>query len=772
MAWVRRVVSGLVLAAIVVAVVLVARSLRAQALLPSAWEAAVGVLAVVAGAVLDPYRRWLSRWFDRPRARRAAVTTHLRLLDARGRVRRVRDCADPLALGVHRPEDGPDEDARLPSYVRRDADAALDEAIAAGGLVILQGRSTAGKTRTAYEAMHRVAGDRWLVVPATVTALRDLDADAVGRPVLIWLDDLHRYLRSGGLDAAVLDRWCPTGCRDVSLLATIPSHEVDQLEGEEIARSFQQLRDRARSVIAIGRELSDDESHRAEEVAAVDRERGDRRIAEAVAHAATTGLAEYLAAGPAAWERWQRGREDDDNVVAWAVVKAAVDARRAGWLSPLPAALLDDLHRCYPHRGARVPAMDLTAALRLAGQEVNGATGCLVRVEDDGYAPFDYLVDREEGSGSTSPVPEALRELLLAAATHDEDVFSLGFGAYHAQSWTVSETAFRRLAVRGDLDSMTNLGAVLQVTGHGEEAEHWHRRAADAGSLQAMNNLAVLFRDSDRYEEAEQWFRRAADSGLLESMTNLGTLLHISDRDDEAKLWLHRAATGGHPRAMAALGLVFHGCGPYEEAERWYRRAADAGRPEAAYNLGLLLEELGRGAEAEGCFRQAAEGGELIGMFAYARRLRDTGREEQAERWFRAAAEAGELDAMNDLGVLLRATGRQDEGERWHRLAAERGGVKAMTNLGALLLLTDRDKEALAWFLRAAAAGDLDAMNNLGVLSREYDRRSEAERWLRRAAAAGHVGAMLNLAVLLSDSGREAEGDAWLRRAAEATSEE
>jgi chloramphenicol 3-O-phosphotransferase len=75
------------------------------------------------------------------------------------------------ALGVH---PAATDAAKPPPYVRRDVHESLGEALTAGGLVIIEGRSAAGKSRLAFEAIQAFASDRWLIVPATPQALKDL----------------------------------------------------------------------------------------------------------------------------------------------------------------------------------------------------------------------------------------------------------------------------------------------------------------------------------------------------------------------------------------------------------------------------------------------------------------------------------------------------------------------------------------------------------------------------------------------------------------------
>lgn len=161
MGWLRRILLGVSILVAIGAAVGVATK-------PSVPVAAVLAGAVVlAGLFSDPFKKAVGTWFERPRTERALT----RLRDARGRIQLVRDCPDPIALGVHRAAIAGDGTVHtgLPPYVRRDAEAALDKAFRAGGLVIVQGPSAAGKSRLAFETMHRLAPQRRLIVPGKET---------------------------------------------------------------------------------------------------------------------------------------------------------------------------------------------------------------------------------------------------------------------------------------------------------------------------------------------------------------------------------------------------------------------------------------------------------------------------------------------------------------------------------------------------------------------------------------------------------------------------
>ena len=449
----------------------------------------------------------------------AALPGQPRLRHGGARHPKVSECTDPRALGVHpavRPAKHVAGQQRgapgaVPPYVPRDADdsALLADGFASGGLVIIEGPAAAGKTRMAYEAMHRHALGRQLIVPSDPAALRGLQTAGVRlADTIVWLDDIHDYLAGGGLDGPVLDALCPHGRRDVLLLATLRPEARRTLDAAgldtTVRRAIREVMGRAR-VIPLSRALTPAERHRAQQ-----RRTADPRIAAALDQHTGAGFAEFLAAAPPILRRWQSVRDSTGG----AIITAAVDARRAGVLSPLPRDLLRALHACYlGPRHAHLPGEPgFGDALIWATQPVRGASSCLAPMGGETYEPFDYLLEHAQAIGSAHPVPPAAWPVLLTCAA-PADMSSLAIAAHEAGHPDISETAFRRAADAGDASSMCNLGVLLDAAGRREEAEEWFRQAAGAGHIAAMDNLGTLLEEMGRHDEAEQWYRQAADAG-------------------------------------------------------------------------------------------------------------------------------------------------------------------------------------------------------------------------------------------------------------------
>jgi hypothetical protein len=727
----------------------------------------------------------------------------------------VSDVHNPIALGVHPAADLSDPDtsaemgvaglrglpSRVPVYVPRDLDAKLDtalaRALAQGGLVLLHGDSTAGKSRTAFEAMRRLPGRLWLLVPRQRGSLRALlDGGIKLRDVIVWLNDLERYLGVDGLDVGLLRRLI-SGDRRVLVLATMrareynlrsPERERDHsgLEGD-VLRTDRELLDQA-VTLEVQRQFSKAELQQARERA------WDPRIADALTHADQYGLAEYLAAGPRLWTRWRNGRAVDNPVeerVGAAIVAAALDCRRAGFNRPVPIDLLRLLcpDPAYLDRPA---ATRLTPALFEKGMEWATtpvqATSALLTPDKDGYMAFDYLVDTLQNDPNGPAIPRSVWERLLAVL-RPMDIVELGVSAYEAGQWEIAERAWRKADAAEDFVSLPDqrgspkqgvtvtfvnthrpkflLGLLARQRGDLAEAERWYRQAADEGSLAAANNLGFLAWERGDLAEAERWYRQAATARYPVAEHNLGVLARGRGELEEAERWWHRAAAGSHHDAEDNLGVLLAERGDLKEAEEWWRRAADAGNHDAEMRLGVLARERGDLKEAERWYRQAAEGGNHdaennLGFLAW-----EQGDLAEAERWYRQAATAGHSVAENNLGVLARDRGELEEAERWWRRAAAGGQHDAEDNLGVLARGRGELEEAERWWHRAAEAGHHDAENNLGLLAQDRADLKEAEEWWRRAAGSHHD-AENNLGVLLAERGDLKEAEEWWRRAAEA----
>ena len=327
--------------------------------------------AVIAVAtVLAREARWDTE-YAAGRARDLWVTAWMASAGGPAGAIRVSD-ADPRRLGVHAAISVPGvPDETPPEYVPRDADggghgvrAAAAAAAERGGFVLLTGGSSAGKTRSAAEAVKAELPDWWLVHPAGPGQVAELAADPPSRTVL-WLDELQRYLDgtdglTGGVMRALLNALGP-----VVIIGTLwPDRHAAYTAVPVPGGSDPRAREREvlglAAVIRISAEFSPAEQDRARAAAA-----RDPRLQAALA-VPEYGLTQTLAAAPQLVARWEDAQETAP--YAWAVLTAALDAARLGAAAPLTAGFLRAAAPgyCTSTQQARAPRDWLERALAYA----------------------------------------------------------------------------------------------------------------------------------------------------------------------------------------------------------------------------------------------------------------------------------------------------------------------------------------------------------------------------------------------------------------------
>ncbi|MFD6949878.1 MULTISPECIES: tetratricopeptide repeat protein [unclassified Nocardiopsis] len=671
------------------------------------------------------------------------------------------DQTDARELGVHAALPGTISD-ELPPYVVRDADTELDrrlEAAAAsprGGLVLVVGASTAGKTRALAAALVRTMPQRLLVAPPEGTNLRPLPAWLSARAAqaphgwVVWLDDLERHLGASGLTPTLLSQ---LGQADAIVAATIRQKQFQLLRPTTTDHgpqgvSYAVLKFPA---VTIDRCWSPAERERAM------RSEDQRLIA--AAGDGRFGVAEQLAAGPVLQQAWQSG-PDNGHIRGYAMVAAAVDLARVGLTAPLTREQIAQAHTAYLPGSPPLPE-EAERAWEWATQVRSGVAGLLVPTDHYGHRwrAFDYLT-------TETPIPESTWRTALKLATN-EDCYGIAITAKSEGEIGIAEAAWLPLIKAGDTLAMFFLGDLLREVGRVEEAERWWRQAAEEGDTFAMFFLGGLLVRVGRVEEAERWWRQAAEEGDTGAMSSLGGALAGAGRVEEAEGWWRQAAEEGDRAAMFDFGDWLAGVGRVEEAERWWRQAAEPDDTLTMHMLAYRLVGVGRIEEAERWYRQAAEEGDTDAMSSLGDLLTGTDRVEEAEWWWRQAAEEGDTGAMSSLGGALAGAGRVEEAEGWWRQAAEEGDRAAMFDFGDWLAGVGRVEEAERWWRQAAEPDDTLTMHMLAYRLVGVGRIEEAERWYRQAAEEGDTDAMSSLGDLLTGADRVEEAEQWYRQAHE-----
>ena len=277
---------------------------------------------------------------------------------------------DPTLIGVDRAAQSVLAGDVVPEYVGRRVDATLREAVAAAldssgpWLVVVDGGSKVGKSRTLFEALRRCprAGELECVAPVNADALRSLlnPGPSSGKPAactVLWLDDLEPFLNQG-VTLQTLREW-QAGRPGRIVAATYGGKGSELIAGSSasglatIASDVLQHACEVSLAATTAGELSGLRSALpAAEMEAIDRH----------------GLAAYLVAGPALERKLITGRHapgQDACPEGVAVVYAATDWARCGRTDPISE---QTLRRLWPSYLREVVARAVSA-LQEQGKE-------------------------------------------------------------------------------------------------------------------------------------------------------------------------------------------------------------------------------------------------------------------------------------------------------------------------------------------------------------------------------------------------------------------
>jgi eukaryotic-like serine/threonine-protein kinase len=411
----------------------------------ASWVAAVA--AAVAGVLTARGASALSEYHDR----RQAYPRTLRLSE-RGRLPLVRELVDPVALGVHPAAmiDRGQVRTRVPAFIARDLTLVLREVLRRDRFVLVVGESTAGKSRVAYEVMRELLPGHRVVQPVDRAAAQAAVDKAVDTPLsVMWLDDLERFLGTGGLTGQGVSRILDAANRGRYILATMRSEEYAKFSGRIVPGLESPGREALRQgwdVLRLATRLELPRSWTTAELARAERHRDDHRIDDALRHTDRFGLAEYLAAGPQLLDDWHDAWAPGSHPRGAALVLAAADARRVGIHRPLPVKVLERLHQPYLRErgGERLRPEPFAAALEWALTPLHATSSLLLPADDNAVLAFDYLIDAVE----KAPVPDEALDVLIGFTT-PEEALELGEIAWRWMREEHAENAFRRAETGG-----------------------------------------------------------------------------------------------------------------------------------------------------------------------------------------------------------------------------------------------------------------------------------------------------------------------------------
>jgi len=556
------------------------------------------------------------------------------------RLMRVRD-ADPYSLGVT-----PSSYARpggADPYVPRSADEDIRVAIRNSSMVVVQGASKAGKSRSAFEACLTEVPDAALVVPKSGSnALRQIFIDSVvplppgTDTIVVWLDGLDRFITPAAeLTSDLFDSFDEIAPR-VIVVATITATRLRELRNAaQIDRVVDRILHRA-EVLNLAESLSDAELPAAKELYPTERFNEGDGIGEKLI-AAVRLMEKYLAI--------------DENRHGWAVVQACVDWARIGMLRPI---LQRDIERLLPTYLGRISPqrqdVDPAAfkeALSWATEPVTARIALLNRSNDlpGAYEAFEYIVDVSESSSDPQikSLPLATWRFCLSRANPvellniglravgrgetDQGELALRF-AIESRDWYLMPQAqfvlaYVRTVNSGDSTyagaAALSLGSMLLEQGELADAEEWLTRATELteGDMKAFAwvRLASICERRGRPADAISLYQRAltSEAGIRQlAAVQIGNLAFAVDDMATAERYLRIAVGLGadldysaYEIAMCKLAEVLREQGNLDEAEQKWReviqsdRCSEEGRALSVPGLVDLLRSQGRDREAE-----------------------------------------------------------------------------------------------------------------------------------------------------------------------------
>jgi TPR repeat protein len=439
-------------------------------------------------------------------------------------------------------------------YVERDVDGVLRDRLVAAStshrasLIVLEGPSAAGKSRTALEALRAVAqlsdggfADAVLVEPRDARALATLGSGPPPRelrapvPCVVWLDDIERFVTAGseGLNVGTVAEWFSQWARPVVMLATAGGKGRRAALAADYADPLGNVL-RAYPPLKLPHWLS---PHERETLA------GNPAYSQAAAERfAEAGVGEFMIV---ASEIQKRLGDEHDCPEGLAVARAVIDWARLGLLRPVPGPALRELYQAY------------LSGPDLAGRFETGVTWAttviysnvaLVRGGDP-YEPYDYAVRYERERDR--PIKPEVWTTIIDRYAATEELSSVGFVASDAHLPQLAEAAFGRADARGDSGGAFNLGVFLAERDDVAGAEAAFRRADKRGHADGAHRLGLLLQERGDRDGAETAFRRADERGHADGAYQVGLLLQErGDRDGARSAFQRAAERGGLPATM------------------------------------------------------------------------------------------------------------------------------------------------------------------------------------------------------------------------------
>jgi TPR repeat protein len=693
-------------------------------------------------------------------------------------------------------------------YVRRpQVDTELGHLLRQEHAIVVVGPSSAGKSRTAFQAVRTGMPQAGFAHPRpTRQAVRQLmrfdrEEPLCEGPLVLWLDELDEYLSEESISPALVD-WIQERDGGGVIVATIRDDQYAEIRGSALkaGKGVRLFLDRLdRGYFFLGHRITEDEAELAARLYP-GQDFGDLQL----------GIGLKLVAGPELVGRLRSA--EIGNPRGWAVVKAAVDYIWMGLPPPIPGTVLRQLFDVVMRAESPQLRCDEKAyrqGVDWACERAVSGVSLLSRTQLPDHSrkgeAFE-LVDQAEEFGLQHRwqiCADSWRVALSVAAMEDLLVVSTAARMHDAPEVAVS--ALRKAAESGSSSGAIDLGMLLAQDADIEEAKRWVEKAVQAGDPDAPLAMGTLLAQAGDFDEAREWFWRGVGAGALEAAFLMGQLAQVEERLDEATYWLRIAAEEGEDAAWLSLAQVHHQLDDRKVATECLKRGAAGEGVIAALCRLQLATDAGDDAAAGEWLQVAADLGDVDALRTVGQMLGEQGHISEAEHLLRRAARS-DPQAEHDLGVLYEIAGdaaaARGQYERaydrkaassaaalarlsfasgdvtgaaaWLRAEADSPGsdpevvCPVAVELAQALRRQGRNTEAATWLQEGADAGYVPAMALLGSIAMADRDTDTAERWLMEAARAGYPDAAGRLGEVLEGKDEISRAARWLKVAAEA----
>ncbi|MGA6226561.1 hypothetical protein ACPESV_40210 [Streptomyces umbrinus] len=571
----------------------------------------------------------------------------------------------PLDLEVHHAIHVATESSELPAYVPREHDVHLRRIVdaARGGrsqLCVLVGESSTGKTRACWEAIQVLAADGWrLWHPFDPTraeaALSGLSM--VGPRTVVWLNEAQHYLAppqvGDQIAAALRTLLTDTDRAPILIVGTLWPVHWDQLaslpikpEHDPHAQSRQLL---------TGRQVHVPDAFTERDLIAVrSAAETDERLAQALAGAADRRITQFLAGVPALLDRHRHATPGPR-----AILDAAMDARRLGCGTDLPASFLEEAAAGYLPRSVFNSLDDdwFEHAVAYAIRPVHGNAALLQRTrrtpgsgrDNQCFRLADYMEQHGRLTRSSQCPPASFWDAALRHLSQRADLGTLASAA--SARWRLRYARLLTERARQLPWSEPDIRPDVQPPAYDwlDRDVNW---PADHFTCRALADLAYTAAAACDYEQAAALALQAAECCQPDTLAEIALQHEEAGLTVEASDLAHNAAANGAPACLSQLAMMRERAALFDQADHYARAAAEYGLTSTLTDLAVRREAAGDKEHAESLWETAATYGHPEALANIARFQHEAHDMDGAARTAREALDRGDAAYAHRIAPL------------------------------------------------------------------------------------------------------------------------